>query len=185
MKINKQNIGWIFATVLLAGLLALSLYLGFSGWYFKTDISYTTDLQVGKTVQVGINGNEASAMSLNLEGSFLPGEKIPQIISVKNLEDEKSISLRAKASIDDGNGNSSSLNIIETVNWTFNEEDGYYYFNDYLSPQNKVGLCSHIFTQDDILLQSSKKYIITFTFECLEEGQDVLAIWGNNPIQNV
>jgi len=51
-----------FVTVLFALLLALSIYLGISGWYFKTDISYTTDLQLGKNVQIGVKENQASSV---------------------------------------------------------------------------------------------------------------------------
>ena len=68
MKIKKENYVWIFATVMMALLLALSIYLGISGWYFKTDYSYTTDLELGKNVQLGVKKNQANSIYMNLYG---------------------------------------------------------------------------------------------------------------------
>ena len=184
MKINKDNAGWIFCCVVLAGLLLLSIFLGVSGWYFKNDTAYTTDFQLGKSVQISLLANQASATSLNLEGAFLPGEELFQVVSVKNIEDDKSVYVRAKATIDTSIGQG-ELQLKETTNWLYNENDGYYYLLTTLSAQNKVALCSHIYTSDRYNLQSGKKYIISFVFESLDVDQDVDTIWGINPVQNI
>ncbi|MBQ8443852.1 MAG: hypothetical protein IJX25_00665, partial [Clostridia bacterium] len=87
MKLNKETAGFVFIIVILVALLGLSIYLGMSGWYFYSEENYTTDLQLGKTVQASIKDNQASALSLNIEGSFLPGEWLPQVVAVKNTND--------------------------------------------------------------------------------------------------
>ena len=185
MKINKENAGWIFCCALLAGLLILSICLGLSGWYFKTEQSSTNDMQLGKTVQTPIMKNQASAISLNLSGSFLPGEKLPQVISVKNEEQETAVYLRAKAFITSGENVQSRLNLVETASWRYNEDDGYYYCVNLLTPQNKIALCSHIYTDSYLQLMSTKDYIITFVFETLDENEDVFSLWKINPIENI
>lgn len=184
MKFNKDNFGWIFTTFGLAVLLALSIYLGVSGWYFKTDMSYTTDLELGKTVQFGVKKNQANAISFSLDGSFLSGERLPQLISVKNLDDESNLYLRAKVYLYTGDNQTFDMGIIETVNWTY-QDDGYYYFNDLLTPQNKVALCSYVFIDESTNLQTNTKYIVSVVVESLEENLDVTQIWQHNPIQNV
>lgn len=185
MKFSKENFGWIFISVGLALLLALSIYLGISGWYFKTEISYTTDLELGKTVQLDIKKNQANAISFSLDGSFLSGERLSQIVSIKNLDTEKSIYLRAKIYIYTGNNQTLKMDLIETINWSYNQDDGYYYFTDLLTPQNKVALCSHVVIDEETNLLTSNKYIVTILAEALDEDKDVDIIWGNNPLQNI
>ncbi len=184
MKIKRENYGWLFATVLLAMLLALSIYLGVSGWYFKTDVSYTTDLQLGKNVQMSVNKNEATSISMNIDGSFLSGDRIPQIVSVKN-DDESSVYLRAKIFIYSGDNQTLKMDMVETVNWKFDESDGYYYFDDLLTMQNKVALCSHIIIDKETHLQTNTKYIFTIVVETLGGEEDVVKLWGKNPVEQV
>ncbi len=185
MKLKREYYGWLFVTVLLALLLALSIYLGISGWYFKTDISYTTDLQLGKNVQIGVKENQASSVSMNLDGSYLAGNRLPQLVSIKNLEDENSVFMRAKIFVYTGDNQTLKMDMVETVNWQFDENDGYYYFNDVLTKQNKVALCSHVIIDENASLQTNTKYIVTIVVEALGQDQDVLKIWGKNPIENV
>ena len=153
MKISKENAVWIFIVALLSGLLAVSVYLGMSGWYFKSQQNVATDLQLGTTVQTGIKANEANAISLNLDGSYLPGEQLPQIIAIKNIDDEKDLYIRAKAFIESGANVTSRLSLIQTSNWTYNSADGYFYYNNLLTPQNKVALCSDIISPQNPTLQ--------------------------------
>lgn len=184
MKINKENVGWIFTSIGLAILLGLSIYLGISGWYFKTEASYTTDLELGKTVQFGVKKNESNAISFNLDGSFLSGERLAQLISIKNLDNENNLYLRAKIYIYTGDNQTLKMNMVETVNWTY-QDDGYYYFNNLITPQNKVALCSYVFIDEDTDLLTNTKYIVTVIVESLDENQDITQIWNYNPIQNV
>lgn len=178
MKINKQNAGWVFISCLMLGLLALSIYLGMSGWYFRNEYNSTTSLTLGKTIQLEIGANQSNAISLVLDGAFLPGEELPQIVSIKSLEDEKSLTIRAKAIVDEGAVDSFPLALGQTQNWVYNELDGYYYYNDYLTPQNKIGLCSHVVMPQNQQHASNQSYLITFVVESLDEGQEVENIWG-------
>lgn len=185
MKINKKNFGWLFTCVGLAILLALSIYLGLTGWYYENDRSFTTDLELGKTMQVGVKKNEANAVSFNLDGSFLSGERLSQLVSVKNLDELDDVYLRAKIYIYSGTNQTLKMNMVETVNWLYNENDGYFYFNSLLTPQNKVALCSYVFVDEDTNLHTDTKYIVTILIESLSSNQDVEKVWGNNPAQNV
>ena len=184
MKISKDNFGWIFTTCALTILLGLSIYLGISGWYFKTEKSYTTDMMLGKSVQFSVKKNESNSISFNLDGSYLSGDRLPQLVSVKNEDDQSSLYLRAKIFIYSGDNQTLKMNMVETVNWTY-KEDGYYYFNNLLTPQNKVALCSYVFIDEETDLQTNTKYIVSIIIESLDSTQQVEQIWGNNPIQNI
>ena len=180
MKINKENAGWIFCCALLAVLLGFSIYLGLSGWYFQNQPNYAIDFKLGETRVVELSPNSSQSLSLALDGSFLPGEELPQIIGVKNNDDERAIFVRAKAYV--SADIMQEVRVEPTINWNYNSLDGYYYLADPIAPQSKVGFCSHIFADENLRLQSNEKYIITILFECLDDGQNVENLWGNNTL---
>ncbi len=185
MKVNKSNFGWIFACVLLFILLGISLYLGISGWFFKNDFSYTTDLELGKTVSIDVKKNQANAISLSFDGSYLSGERLPQILSIKNSDAEQEVYVRAKIYVCTGSNINTDMGLVETINWQYDENDNYYYFNDLLAPNEKVALCSHVIIGEDSSFVGHTKYILTVIFESLSKEMDVEQIWGKNPIQNI
>ncbi len=185
MEASKSNFRWKFICASLLILLALSVYLGISGWYFKNDISYTTDLELGKTVQIEAKKNEANSVSLNLDGSYLEGERLAQIVSIKNLETDYNLYLRAKVYIYSGDNVLTDMDIVETINWTYNENDGYYYFNETLPSNNSVALCSYVIVKEGSKLNTRTKYILTFLIEALDSSENIEEIWGYNPIQNI
>lgn len=184
MKFIKKNFGWIFVCSGLVLLLAIAIYLGASGWFFKNDISYTTDLELGKTVQATITKNQAQSISLTFDGSFLPGERLAQIVSVKNSDESDNLFVRAKVFVYNGNNQTMDMDIVETVNWTYNEEDGYYYFNDLLNINTNVVLCSYVIVGEESNFSGHNKYILSIVFEALSENVDVESLWGINPLQN-
>lgn len=185
MKIDKSNFGWIFTCGLLFVLLIGSLYLGISGWYFKNDNSYTTDLKLGQTIQLDIQNNQANSASLNLDGAYLAEARLPQIISIKNVETDKSLYLRAKVFVYSGDNRNLDVDIVETINWKFNSDDGYYYFDDVLSANNKIALCSHVIIGDNNEMNTNTKYILTVLVEALNDTEDIEQIWGYYPVENI
>lgn len=185
MKINKSNFGWIFACCVLFVLLGLSLYLGVTGWFINTDISYTTDLELGKTLQIDVKKDMANAASINIDGSFLEGQSLPQIVSIKGLQDDGNMYIRAKVFVYTSSNETKKIDITETSNWQYNEDDSYYYFNDVLAPNDKVSLCSNIIINEGTNLNTGKKYIVTFVIEAIDESHDIIALWGKNPVENI
>ncbi len=178
MKVNKFNAVWIFLCVVLVILLTISIYLGISGWYYKTDFSYTIDMKLGETKLIDLQKNSASAISFNLEGGFLEEDNLSQIINLINSSEEK-LYIRAKAFICDKNNNSKELGINENINWTYND-DGYYYFNDLISPNEKINFCSNIFFKKDSNLNTNTKYMVIVLVETLSSNQSIQQIWNYN-----
>ncbi len=185
MKIDKNNFIWIFSSAILAILLAVSIYLGISGWYFKTDFSYTTDLILGKTISTTIKKNQAQGISFNIDGSYLSGQKLPQIVSIKNEEEIDEIYLRAKVYIYSGDNKTLNVNVEPTVNWNKNEIDGYYYFNNLLPSSEKVTFCSNIVLDENENYKTDTKYIVSIIFESLSKDESPLEFWQFNPINNL
>lgn len=184
MKISKDNFGWLFTCVGLLILLALSVYLGVSGFFFKTGDSYSSDLILGQTVENGIKKNQASSYSLNMPGGYLPNERLSQIVSIKNLEESGSLYIRAKVFICSAQNQINEIDVIENSHWT-KKDDGYFYYDSLLLPQEKSIFSTFIIAPGEEFLASSwKKYVLTFVFESLDGNCDVESLWGYNPIQN-
>ena len=93
--------------------------------------------------------------------------------------------LRAKIYIYSGSNQTLEMNMVETVNWQYNENDGYFYFDSLLSPQNKVALCSYVFVDEDTTLYTNTKYIVTVLIESISKDVDITSIWSNYPVENV
>ena len=185
MKIDKSNLGWLFACIGLVLLLGLSIYLGKSGFFFATENNFATDLKLGQNLECGIDKNQSNSISINFSGGFLPEERLPQVVAVKNLSDSVQLFLRAKVFAFTSQNQFVEIDIVENSNWIKNE-DGYFYYNSLLSPQEKSTLASFvILPNENVSFLSNKKYILTFVFESLDSSVDVKAFWGYNPIENI
>ena len=180
MKINRQNAGWIFLSVIGFILLGLSIYLGLSGWYLQGDQNGTTSLRLGKSTTIEVQENKANSFSLVMEGSYLPDQKIPQIISVKNVS-EGDVFVRARAVVDSSLAGEMALEVETNSNW-FMADDGYYYYLQPLVSQNKVIWSSNIIFPNQNQHSSKEDYIATFIFETLGKDQTIDEIWKNNPL---
>lgn len=172
---NKKLFGWLFAVIMLVVMLGISLYLGLSGWFFATSFSQGDELVLGNAVEIHIKNNQASTASFAVSGAFLQGEKLPQIISVKNDEEEGEMYVRAKIYTFMQDSSLADISLITNSNW-IKAEDGYYYFTDKLLSQGKIGLSSHISV--DHLFAGDKKYIVTVVIESLRSNLDEKDIWG-------
>lgn len=183
MKVQKKNYSWFFAVIVLSLLLALSIYLGLSGWYFSVQRPKVTDFVLGNNIEIVANKNSANSVSLNFNGSFISGEKLNQVVAIKSMQQEGNLYLRAKAFVYSSANEFQPVQLVTTQNWQYNMQDGYYYFTDSILPQSKVSLCTQIFIDEDYSLSSAQNYIITFLIETLSVDHTVEAFWGYNFIE--
>ena len=96
----KKSYPYIFTIIILVVLLGISLYLGFSGYLFSVAMNnISSDLTLGETVEVEISPNEASVLSFTLDGSYLPNEKISQVVQIRASDVDKEMRVRVKAEI--------------------------------------------------------------------------------------
>lgn len=177
MKVSKENFGWIFSCVALAVGLIISIILGFTGMYCQNASTFLNDLKLGDNLQLEMRENQANSMSVNIDGSYLPNEKLKQDLFVKNFELEKDIFLRAKVYIFSTESKIINVGIDLAPNWKYNLQDGYYYYNGALAPQNKTILASNIIIDESAQLFSSKKYILTVLAESLSDKNQAENLW--------
>lgn len=177
MKQTDRKFGYIFAIVFLVILLGISIYLGISGWYFATSFSQEGDMVLGNSVDLLVNKNGASSTSFSLSGGFLEGEKLAQTINVKNADGESEVYLRAKVYIFMSDSATASMSLVTGENWTYNADDGYYYYNEKLIPQGKINLATDVIIGQGSNLRSDKKYILTVLVESLDSEKDRQEHW--------
>ena len=182
MKDFKPYYGWLFAVVTLAILLGISIYLGISGWYFTTEWSRSSDIVLGNNVEMSVKKNQAASCSFSFSGGFLPGEKLAQIVSVKNAGEDGKVLLRAKVYVFMTDSNLADIQFITSEHWV-KGDDGYYYFTDEVLAQSKVNICSHVVISENSTLASEKSYIMTVLVEALDSSLDSKSVWGVNPLE--
>lgn len=184
MKRIKSFYSWLFAVIVLSVLLAISIILGISGWYFNVERTQVTDFQLGNNIEIVANKNSANSVSMNFSGAFISGDKLDQVVAIKNLEQEGQFFLRAKAFVYTSANQFQKISLVTTQNWEYNAEDGYYYYKDKMIAQSKVSLCTQIYLDKQYTLSSAKKYLITFLIETLSTDHTVEAFWGYNFVQS-
>ena len=178
MKVSKDNFGWIFSCVALAIALVISIIMGYTGFYYRNTGTYSTDIKLGDNLQLDLRANQSNSMSVNIDGSFLPGDKLKQELNIKNLDLEKEIYVRAKIFIYSTESKIINVDIIPSTNWKYNLQDGYYYFANALAPQNKTNLARYIVLDESETLQSNKKYIVTVLAENFTDLATAQNIWN-------
>lgn len=180
MKVSKENFGWIFLSIALAIGLIVSVVLGFSGFYFRNSSSLSPDLKLGDYLQLDVRKDQANSLSVNVDGSYLPNEKLKQDLFVKNLEVDDEVYIRAKIYIFSSENNIINVKVNLAPNWKYNLQDGYYYYNSPLPPQNKATFASDLILDEKGQLYSNKKYIMTFLVESLSQKTQAENLWNVN-----
>ena len=174
---KKSTYPWLFSVIILVVLLLVSLYLGYSGYFFSISmISSPTDVKLGETVQINLSPNETSVVSFTLDGAYLPGEKIPQTIQLKADNLDKDLKVRVKAEIF-SNNKVTDLDFV-TTDFFVKGTDDYFYYTDALAGGNKVTFCSYLVIPDDSELISKEKYVLSVVVENLDASLDVEEIWN-------
>lgn len=177
MKKDKTFYGWIFAVIVLSMLLLFTIYLSYSGFFYRMQNCSTPDMKLGQTVELAVTKNAANSISFSFSGSFLPGETLPETLSVKNLEDETDLYLRARAFVYTADNQTIDIEFNGGANWV-KYDDGYYYLTMPLTKQNKTGLCSGLVLSDDHSFGSNKNYILTILCETLSTSVDTVDFWA-------
>ncbi len=170
IHMTKKDIAWLFACIILAVSLAVSIYLGYAGFYSSlTYLKSQSDLVVGNNVSVEVNPNEASVVSFTFDGSYLPNESVPQVIKINASLLDEDLLVRVKAVVF---GTDYDVD-FETTDHFLKNEDGYYYYDDVLSGGNIITFCNAIIMPEGTV--SGEQYILSVIVETLSE--DVENIW--------
>lgn len=168
---QKKDIAWLFAVIILSVALVVCVVLGVTGYFSAlTFLHSKSDLVIGETISIGIEPNQASVASFTFDGSFLPNENLPQTVQINALDLNTDVRVRVKAKIF-GQEEEQTFDFITTDHFE-KAEDGYYYFDDILHGGNKITFCNYIVTPKEATFYSGEKYVLTIIVETLESKYD-------------
>ena len=171
---KKSSYIWLFVVIALSVLLAISVVLGLTGYYFSVSYrNFDSDLVVGESAVVPVKTNEATVISYTFDGGYLPEENIPQVIQVELKDLERDVFLRVKAAVFGGD---EEFNFITTEHF-IKEEDGYYYYDQVLTGGNKISFCNFIKFPLKSNFEPNRKYVLSLVFETLSSELEVEKIW--------
>ncbi len=173
---KKSSIAWLFVVIGLVVLLAISVYLGLSGYYFSTAFLHSkTDFVVGENVVINVLPNQASVVSFTFDGGFLPEEKLPQVVQIRAQELDAEVYVRVKALVFGEDG--VEFDFVTTPHFE-KAEAGYYYFDETLKGGNKITFCNYLKFPKNSKMAGDEKYVLSVVVETLEKEFDVEKIWG-------
>lgn len=173
---KKKDIAWLCAVLTLFCLLVVSIVLGITGYFSSmTFIKSDSDLVVGDNVTIGVRPNEANVVSFTIDGSYLPGEKLPHTIQIGGEDLNADVRVRVKAKI--FGLEEENFDFITTSHFE-KADDGYYYYDDVLHGGSKITFSSYLKLPSNSVLVSDEKYILTIVVETLETKFDE-NIWKN------
>ena len=174
---KKSTYPWLFAVVILVILFFIALGLGFSGYFFSLSMAKSyTDLNLGETICLNLEPNEVSVASFTIDGSYMPGEKLPQIIQLKANDLDVALKIRVRAEVFSTN-NIIALDFV--VGQDFDKaSDGYYYYGKELQGGSKITFSNYIVLPESAKLSSKEKYVVSVIVENLNAEFDVNTIWN-------
>lgn len=172
---KKERFAYIFAIIGLAILLAVSITLGVSGWYYSISNQNGSDSSANSSILIDMNGTGAETTAITFSGKVLNGEKIYRNINLKNVG-EKDLYIRAKAEVHTFKDGNKPILLGITENWS--ELNGYYYYTTSLQSGASIGLASYVKIDEEYRFESSKNYIINVVIESLDKNLDVMNIWN-------
>lgn len=173
---KKSSIPWLFAVIGLSVLLAISVYLGLSGYYFSTAFLHSkSDVVVGNSVVIKVLPNQSNVVSFTFDGAYLPDEKISQVVQIEASDLNADVAVRVKAVVFGGE-QEGGFEFVTTEHFE-EADDGYYYFDDVLKGGNKMTFCNYLKVPKEANFVGNEKYVLSLVVETLESRFDVGEIW--------
>ena len=174
---KKSTYPWLFAVIILVILFFIVLGLGFSGYFFSISMAKSeTDLNLGETICLNLQPNETSVASFTIDGSYMPGERLPQIIQLKANDLDVALKVRVRAEVFSTN-NTIDLDFVTGQGFD-KAEDGYYYYNQELLGGSKITFSNYIVLPENATFSSKEKYVLSIIVENLNAEFDVNTIWN-------
>ena len=175
---SKERFCYVFAICLLLLVIGVLIFLYFSGRLYASNISQVSNIPINSSVFIKVNENEASAISFDISGGLIPGEKIPENINISN-QSEDELYLRSKAFVYTAEYGLVGISLEVNQNWEL-KDDGYYYFIGTIQPNQTIGLASQMILNNEYSLSNKQRYIINVIVETLKKTQNMCDIWHNN-----
>lgn len=163
MKKDKKSVKSILIAiiVILSIICTISIIYNFNGgFYYSRIVEYYKIL--GEGLEININQQGTEVVACNFSGTNLLNTDIKQEVTIKTADIQAPLYLRAKTELI---GATMQENIMfGYANWV-TSEDGYMYFKQTITSNEKIGLCKYVRLSDNNKLETNINYILAFIVE--------------------
>lgn len=170
------------AIITLTILLIASIGIGVTLAYFTGTATVAGNITLGDPVTISITQGGSSVSSLTFDDKALPGSVYSQAIGVQAPAAMTDALIRAKLTISDADGGTTTVDATTTANWVAGDDD-YYYYNGVLTANSNVDFITALtipttLTNDD----ANKTYNIDVVVEAIQQANNAAnAVWTTAP----
>ena len=180
---NKRRISTSTIVIItLSVLLIASIAIGVTLAYFTASATVTGNITLGDPVTISITQGGASASSLTFDGEALPGTVYDQAIGVAAPADMTEALMRAKLTITNSDGATTSVEATTTNDW-ITGTDGYYYYNGSMTANSNVNFITAITIPTSLTnSDANKTFNIDVVVETIQKANNAAnSVWTTAP----
>ena len=181
-KQRKQVSGSTIAIITLSVLLIASIAIGVTLAYFTASATVTGNITLGDPVTISITQGGATATSLTFPGDALPGTVYDQIIGVAAPSNMTEALVRAKLTITNADGATTTVDAATTGDWTEGDDD-YYYYNGSLTSNENIDFITSVTIPTSLTnADANKTFNIDVVVETIQKANNAAnAVWTTAP----
>ena len=170
------------AIVTLSILLIASITIGVTLAFFTATTTVTGNITLGDPVTVSITQGGATATSLTFSGDALPGTVYDQTIGISAPADMTEALVRAKLTITNSDGSSTTVEATTTANWIEGTDD-YYYYNGSLTANTNIDFITAVTIPTSLTnADANKTFNIDVIVETIQKANNAAnSVWTTAP----
>ena len=181
-KQRKRVSGSTIAIVTLAVLLVASIAIGVTLAFFTATTTVTGNITLGDPVTISITQGGASASSLTFAGNALPGTVYDQAIGIQAPADMTEALMRAKLTITNSDGATTTVEASTTADWVEGDDD-YYYYNGSVTANASIEFITSLTVPTALTnADANKTFNIDVVVETIQKANNAAnAVWTTAP----
>ena len=183
-KQRKRVSGSTIAIITLAVLLVASIAIGITLAYFTASATVTGNITLGDHVTISITQGGATATSLTFDGDALPGTVYDQAIGIAAPANMTEALVRAKLTIANADGATTTVDAATTADWVEGEDD-YYYYEGSLTANENIDFITSITVPTSLTnADANKTFNIDVVVETIQKANNAAnAVWTTAPAE--
>lgn len=181
-KQRKRVSGSTIAIITLAVLLVASIAIGVTLAYFTASATVAGNITLGDPVTISITQGGASASSLTFAGDALPGTVYDQAIGIQAPADMTEALMRAKLTITNSDGATTTVEADTTAEWVEGDDD-YYYYNGSVTANASIEFITSLTVPTSLSnADANKTFNIDVVVETIQKANNAAnAVWTTAP----
>lgn len=182
-KTKRRRVsGSTIAIAVLAVLLVASIGIGITLAYFTANATVTGNITLGDPVTISITQGGASATSLTFAGDALPGTVYDQAIGVLAPADMTEALMRAKLTITNSDGATTTVDATTTDAWIEGDDD-YYYYNGSVTANSSIDFITALTVPTTLTNEDANKtFNIDVVVETIQKANNAAnSVWTTAP----